>query len=212
MVKFIIVRHGESTCNQSKTYTGQTESPLTELGILQAKITGEYLYQNYKIDLVYSSDLSRAIDTAKAFTEKTGQQVIADKNLREFDLGLWAGKTFEEVDKLFPKTAKLFKKDLANSYADGGESYAQFQSRVKKAFEEIASKNDGKTVAVFTHGGVVRALYSAWNNFSADQVNSSPKFSNSSITVVEYSNGKPIFNLINYDKHLGELATQFVNP
>lgn len=72
MVKFIIVRHGYSKCNQSKTYTGQTESPLTELGILQAKITGEYLYQNYKTDLVYSSDLSRAIDTAKAFTEKTG--------------------------------------------------------------------------------------------------------------------------------------------
>ncbi len=209
MVKLIIVRHGYSECNQNKTYTGQTESPLTELGIRQAQITGEYLFQNYKIDLVYSSDLSRALDTAKAFTEKTGQPIITDKNLREFDLGLWTGKTFEEVDKLFPKTAKLFKEDLANSYAEGGESYACFKSRVKKVFEDIAIKNDGKTVAVFTHGGVVRALYCAWNNLSAQEIKLAPRFSNSSITMVEYSNGKINFTLLNYDKHLGNLVTHY---
>ena len=63
MTKLLIVRHGYSTSNVHKTFTGHIDSPLSEVGFKQAEKVSAYLNENYKVDENYSSDLSRAIDT-----------------------------------------------------------------------------------------------------------------------------------------------------
>lgn len=65
MTKLIFLRHGESEYNRIKKYAGQLDVPLSEVGKQQAIIAGSYIAKNYKIDEIYSSNLSRAIETAQ---------------------------------------------------------------------------------------------------------------------------------------------------
>ena len=69
MVKFIIVRHGYSVFNKERRFTGHVDAPLDERGIEQAKRNAEYVIANYKIDCIYSSDLSRAYHTVKPIAD-----------------------------------------------------------------------------------------------------------------------------------------------
>ena len=212
MVKLIIVRHGFSEYNRDKKYTGQSDIPLTEMGVLQAKLACDYLLANFKVDKIYSSDLSRAVDTAKPLAEKLGLEIITDARLRELDTGLWTDKTFEEVRNSFPQTSKLYRENIGRGRPDGGESYQELMMRAKNVFEEIANENEGKTIAVFTHGGVLRALYCAWNNISLDEVKNAKRFSNASTTVVEYENGKANYTLLDNTSYLDGLITEWIYP
>ena len=87
---FIIVRHGQSEANVKAYFAGRTvDSPLTELGHKQAEIMSEYVLKKYKIDAVYSSTLSRAVNTARTVADKLGLKVNEDGRLNEIDGGLW---------------------------------------------------------------------------------------------------------------------------
>lgn len=89
MTKLLFVRHGESIYNNASKFTGQKDIPLTELGEKQAEVTGKFLWENYPIDAVYSSDLSRAVNTAKPLADKLGLPIHTDPRFREIDLGEW---------------------------------------------------------------------------------------------------------------------------
>ena len=65
MVKFIVVRHGFSSSNLDKTLTGHLDAPLVEMGYKQGQAVSEYIFNNYKIDAIYSSDLIRAVQTVE---------------------------------------------------------------------------------------------------------------------------------------------------
>ena len=81
MTRLILIRHGESEYNLIRRYTGQSDIDLTDKGRLQASITGEYILANYKIDEIWSSDLRRAIDTARPIAEPLGLPIKTDKRL-----------------------------------------------------------------------------------------------------------------------------------
>ena len=65
MVKILLVRHGQSLSNDSGTITGQIDSPLSNLGLKQAELVSNYIFKNYSVNAIYSSDLTRAVDTLK---------------------------------------------------------------------------------------------------------------------------------------------------
>ena len=85
MTKLIFLRHGESEYNRIKKYAGQLDVPLSEVGKQQAIIAGSYIAKNYKIDEIYSSNLSRAIETAQPIANA----IHIDKRLSELDSGVW---------------------------------------------------------------------------------------------------------------------------
>ena len=95
----VIVRHGETDYNLTNTIQGQTDIPLNENGIKQAFLVAEHL-KGEKFTYAYSSDLSRAMMTAK--TIAPGLEIIADSRLREWHLGDWQGKTVDEINKMSP--------------------------------------------------------------------------------------------------------------
>ena len=80
--KIIIIRHGFSETNKSKKFTGQMDIGLSDVGKKQAELVSSYLYDNYKIDKIYSSDLSRAVNTIKPLADKLGTSVVTNKGLR----------------------------------------------------------------------------------------------------------------------------------
>ena len=93
-----LIRHGQTTANETGTYSGQTDVMLTELGKAQAEAIRPVLAQ-YKFDRVYSSDLTRAIDTQKlAIPEAQG---ICSPLLREMDVGSLAGQSIKAVKEKY---------------------------------------------------------------------------------------------------------------
>ena len=208
MVKFIIVRHGFSLGNKEGRFTGQLDVPLDEIGYAQAECAARYILDSFKIDVIYSSELSRAYDTAFPVAKALGLEVNKRKRLNEVDVGLWHGKLFEDVGKEFPESYALYKVSPGIFRFDGGESYAELRERVVAEFEEIARENDGKTVLVAAHGGVIRSLVAAWLDIPLERITEVPRASNASISVAEYEGGKAKFTLIGYTDHLGDKTTE----
>ncbi len=211
MVRFIIIRHGYSSANKTGRFAGTTNAPLDEIGYKQASVTAEYILKNFKIDAVYSSDLSRAYDTVKPIADAFNLKVNRMKALSEIDVGLWEGKNLEEIKKEFPKSYDMYMNNHGITDFDGGETYFDVIARSKKAIEEIAKENEGKTVVIGTHGGVIRAMQAAWSDCPLEELEKASIVSNCSVTTAEYTDYKLNFIKLSYEDHLKDLLTQWHN-
>ncbi|MBQ9922949.1 MAG: histidine phosphatase family protein [Clostridia bacterium] len=204
MVTFIIVRHGYSMYNKERRFTGQSDIPLDPVGISQAHEAAKYISENYKIDKVYSSDLSRAADTALPTAQFFGLPVIKRCDLREMDLGTWTGRLLSDVEKENPEAFEAYFKDIDVTSVRGGENHSMLITRATRAIDEIAAENDGKSIAIFTHGGVIRALHCVWQGFDANSINNVPRVPNASITVAVYNEKNADILLQSYTDHLSK--------
>lgn len=211
MVKFIIIRHGYSCANKTGRFAGATDAPLDEIGYKQAELTTEYILKNFKIDAVYSSDLSRAYETVKAIADAFDLKVNKMKALSEINVGLWEGKKLEEIEKEFPKSYDMYMNNHGITEFDGGETYFDVIIRAKKAIEEIAKENEGKTVVIGTHGGVIRAMQAAWSDCPLEELKKATIVSNCSVTTAQYAHGKLSFTELSHESHLKYLLTQWHN-
>lgn len=209
MVRFIIIRHGYSAFNKSRTFSGQYDVPLDEVGHRQARDAAEYILKNYRIDAIVSSDLSRAVDTAKPVADALSLPIVLDRELRELDTGKWTGLTFEEIQKRYPDTFTLYCNNVGYGHPDGGESYGQLIERSARAMARLAEKYEEKTVLVATHGGFIRCLRCALLGVSLDEVKDIPHVPNASITVAEYEKGKGTITLVGYADYLRDGVTEF---
>lgn len=200
MTRLLIIRHGNSLANTQGVFAGATDSPLTELGLLQAEKTAEHIARNYSVDAVYASDLRRAFDTGKAVAEKFGLTVNPTKAMREIFAGAWEGQSFDALD-LRPGY-HIWKTDIGNAACDGGESVAQLQKRVVAEVKRIARENPGKTVVIATHATPVRVLQCFCEGKSLDQMKDIPWVSNASVTELSCKDGVFTPVSIGYDAHL----------
>jgi broad specificity phosphatase PhoE len=189
-------------------YTGQVDVALTDLGLRQAARTAEYVAETYKIDAIYSSDLKRAMSTAIPLSEKLGLPVIKEPLIKEIYGGLWENKLMPEIDKLYHDDYQVYKTTIGLARCTGGESLAELQARALEGMKKIAEANDGKTVFVATHGGVLLALISAWMGLPLEKMHETPPATNSSITEVVYANGEFKIEKYSFDEHLGSLKVE----
>lgn len=95
-MRLLFVRHGITQDNLDGYYTGQTDTPLTELRERQAAAVGEYLASE-KLQVIISSDLQRARDTARAIVHYHNLPVLEDPDLREISMGEWEGLSPEQI-------------------------------------------------------------------------------------------------------------------
>ena len=91
--RIIIIRHGETDYNKNKIFQGWDDVPLNKQGLMQAKKVANRLKEE-AIDAFYSSDLSRALDTAKEIGKRISLQPTKDKRIRERNLGFFQGKKY----------------------------------------------------------------------------------------------------------------------
>ena len=101
MTKMIFVRHGQSEANLAEIFAGHTDIPLTDLGKRQAENTAQFL-KDYPIDVIYSSDLLRAMQTAEPTARMHGMEILPDERLREIYAGEWEGVTFAALMEKYP--------------------------------------------------------------------------------------------------------------
>ena len=208
MVKILIIRHGYSVTNKAKKFTGQMDVPLDEIGFEQAKSVGEYIAANYKIDKIYSSDLCRAYETARPLAQILGLEIQTDKDFREVDVGAWQGVLIEDIKIKYPEEMENYKQNPGVFKFPDGEGYFEMMERAAKKLESIAKQNNGKTIAIATHGGVVRAIRAYYEGMGAEGIKDIPMVPNASITTVIYENGKFEFAEYGFAEHLTVKVTE----
>jgi len=139
---------------------GQMNSELSELGRAQARALGKRM-RNERFDVLYSSDLLRAHQTAQAIADETGHEILPDVRLRERAFGIFEGLTHTEMKERNPEEYVLFRKRDPDYSVPGGETPRQFYERSLACFHELAARHPGARVVVVAHGLILDTLYRA---------------------------------------------------
>lgn len=174
-----LVRHGQTLFNQLGLTQGFCDSPLTSLGIKQAKTTGDYFKQaGIQFDAAYCSTLER--------TEDTLLNMYTGPYERLKDLKEWFFGTFEGAPSYLEpkhKPGQVSHEDNFVSY--GGEGVSEVQARMTNALIKIGEENKGKTAIAVSHAGSLYAFFLQWQKVGDVK----PKFSNCGILHYIYEDG-----------------------
>lgn len=154
-LELYIVRHGQSQANSSNVIQGQSSTPLSELGLRQASALAT-AFHDLAFDAVYSSDLERAMQTAQIAVPD--QTPIPCASLREWNLGVFQGLTYEEVAVRYPVEWAAFKNASIDAVVPDGESAQEITKRLVAFTEEIVAKHQSGRVLLVSHGGAIRIL------------------------------------------------------
>jgi probable phosphoglycerate mutase len=165
LTNLYLIRHGEAI---SATQGIIGNSGLSPLGILQAERLRDRLAatKEIKADILISSTLHRAYQTAQIVAPAFGLPIVLDDTIQELRPGEAEGMTIEEYKEAFGEVD--FEIDPYHPMAPGGESWADFMLRVGSALHRITHEHEGKTIVLFCHGGVIDSSFlyffqvSAW--------------------------------------------------
>ncbi|OCG49943.1 hypothetical protein A9G35_00630 [Gilliamella sp. Choc5-1] len=205
-----LIRHGQTQWNIKDQMQGSKDSPLTEQGILGAKLTGQHL-KDISFMQAYSSPQKRAVDTRNYIVNENNIAIdtfeLAD--LREMDFGLWEGKHVPTLKQDVPEF-NVYLTDPANFDAsvNQGENYADILARMKQALNTIVQNapQDSGNILVVSHGTVLRILLCVLNGgdwrLHRDE-EYFPRMLNTSISVVNYKQDD--------DQATGEFTVKFYN-
>jgi len=174
LTTLILVRHGESEWNRAGRIQGQINSPLTDLGINQAKAIREYLsgiLLNQQLE-IYTSPLDRALQTAEIIAqgiEYPSRKIIIEERLNDFNVGEISG-TFgwDKVAEIFPEQAQLRLQDPMRFHPSIGESGAEFEARLRSLLEDLM--DDGTLKLMVSHGIVNKFIRGILKNLSGKEM------------------------------------------
>ena len=205
----ILVRHGQSLGNATRTILGHTDLDLSELGYKQASAVAEYLKNNKKIDKIYSSDLKRAFNTVKTYGDMVGMEVIPSKMLREVSVGDWEGR---RVDDLIEEYGEMYTVDWSKRYGTfkfpGGEGTIAAGERFYNEIRKICLENEGKTLLIGAHAAVIRSFWSIVAGIKPEELNDALPFpTNASCSTMSFDGEDFILGEFSYDEYLSGMMS-----
>lgn len=156
-MKLLLTRHGQTDWNIAGRYQGQSDIPLNQTGWSQAEGLAKRL-STEKIHAIYSSDLSRAKDTAQAIAKFHQLEIQTDSHWRELSFGDWEGMNYKEMSAHSPNVFSKWMIDPQHTSTPNGETLYELSKRVTSAFDEIKNKHKDQTVLVVSHSGALQAL------------------------------------------------------
>ncbi|WP_449374451.1 histidine phosphatase family protein [Arthrobacter psychrolactophilus] len=186
MTVFYLVRHGETVWHSENRYAGTTDVSMTPLGYEQAERLGRWAAMS-KPNVVYSSDLSRAIATAEPAATNLGTETVVDARLREVDFGRAEGLTRIDMSRNFPDELAAFMANPATSPLPNGELGSVAVERAVGALVEIAAARPEDSVLVVMHTTLMRLLLCHMLGVSLDKYRTIfPEVINAAITEVRF--------------------------
>ena len=188
-MRIILVRHGKTDMNAAKIIQGHLDGKLIEEGKEQARKAAAWL-RHEKIDVIYSSDLSRARETAEIIAREHGLSVITDRRLRERNWGEAQGKPRHVLSKLISR----------GEMPSGAETDRELVERVKSFVDEMMERHNG-TVAIVSHGGTLRALKKVITN-DPRKIEDIERHSNTGITIIDVDELGHTIRVLNSTEHL----------
>ena len=192
--------------NNLKFFTGQSDIELTDIGREQARLCGEFFKEYKGIDAIYSSDLSRAYDTAIEVGRALSLEVKKDAELREIFAGEWEMMPFVKIEEKYPAEYAVWKNDIGRANPTSGESVFSMATRVEGAIRRIAAEHDEGCVVIVTHATPIRAICTLSEGLDLSEMGRVSWVSNASISIFDFDGN---FKLVekNITSHLGSLKT-----
>jgi alpha-ribazole phosphatase len=152
-----LIRHGQVAGHDQPRYNGQTDVALTDVGVEQYHLLKERL-SDTKISACYTSDLSRCVTGAGIICSQYGIVPVQRQELRELNIGVWEGLTWQEIQTAWPEEWHARLKDLVNHRVPCGENLLDVQARVMPVIREVLERHAGQEILVVGHGGVNRII------------------------------------------------------
>ncbi|MBI4368534.1 MAG: alpha-ribazole phosphatase [Candidatus Omnitrophica bacterium] len=204
-MKLILVRHGETEWVREGRYQGSTDVPLNRRGLRQARAVARRL-QKEKPIAVYSSELTRARETAKLIASACRKSVFVDKRLNEVSFGSWEGKSHRDVGLRFPELARRWYQAKWSSRPPKGESLQSLDLRISRFLKELLEKyrDEDKTCVIVTHGGPIR-MFLIHILKVMPEVFWTFRIDPASISVIHFGKGNREISLLNGQAHLNGL-------
>ncbi|MGM9662999.1 MAG: histidine phosphatase family protein [Oscillospiraceae bacterium] len=205
MTRVYLVRHAEAEGNLFRRAQGQFNGMITALGRRQI----EALRQRFlpiPVEAVYTSDLLRTRLTAAAIAEPKGLPLRPDKQLREFSIGQWEDVPWAEWQERDSASMTAFN-TLDHFSAPGSETPEQVRDRITAAFWRIVGENEGKTIAIVSHGMAMRILLGTLQGLSFPEMRTTAHSDNTAVSLVEVEGGKARVVFRDDNSHLGPLST-----
>lgn len=187
--RITLLRHGQTPWNQDGRWQGHAVVPLNENGRSQAHIAGQYLANvQFDVDVIYSSDLPRASETAQIIASYLKHPINYDRRLREMDAGQWQGLTVDQIKAWDPEGFEFMMSDPANNQRPDGESYLDQEIRAFDAVRDLLDKYPDKHIMIVTHEETIASVLRAAVNMEIPLSCLVPGsyIPNTSLTEIEY--------------------------
>ncbi|KLO21654.1 MULTISPECIES: histidine phosphatase family protein [unclassified Marinitoga] len=195
-MKIYFVRHGMTNWNLQKKWQGNVDTTLNDVGLKQAENLG-IRFKKEDYDIVYSSPLKRAYQTAVKIADNIKSKPIIIEDFKEARVKLWNGYSITEVKEKFPEEFKLWSEDPW-AFVNGVESLAEVQQRSVKALKKIISENSvDKNIVIVSHALLIKTLICWILNLNLNQ-HRNFMLDNASVSIVEYNENK--FRLLNLNE------------
>ena len=187
--ELILVRHGESNYNRDRRWQGQSQDALlSDLGWRQADCAASALSASGAAAL-FSSDLTRAMQTAVAVAHATGLPIVPDVRLREIDAGDWTNRLSDEVQREQPDRVRAWNEAPASTTIPGGESLVEAQRRILAFVAERIPRFAGKSVIIAIHGAILQTLMAAAERIPLEQLWLPTPAANGAIVRIAWTDG-----------------------
>jgi len=203
MTTIYLVRHCEAEGNVKRIFQGKVNCDVTEIGQKQLDKLSER-FSDIHLDAIYTSPLIRAQKTAFAVRGKRDIDVQICNDLIEVYGGVLDGKPFFESFSKDPVLCDVWDNHPQDFAPENGETMRNAYDRIYNAVKEIAEENPNKTVAIASHGGVIRCLMSRLVFGTIDKLKDIPWAENTSVALLQYENGEFTLKFKNDHSHLTE--------
>lgn len=203
VTKIYLIRHCQSMGNLDHRFQGRFDADISPEGAKQLELLG-LRFRNEKLDGVYSSPLTRARKTAEAVAKYHNMEVIGNPGFLEMDVGEMENLRLSEVAERFPEVARDWDDAPERCAFPGGETMGQVYERVNAALDRLIEENQGKTIAIATHGGALRNIYTRICFGNLREIGKSQVFDNTSVSLLEAENGLLRWSYVNDLSHLPE--------
>ncbi|WP_119067129.1 histidine phosphatase family protein [Rubrobacter indicoceani] len=207
MRRLYLVRHAPANWPEARPcYRGSSDVPLSEAGRAEARQLARRLGKD--VGRIYTSDLARARQTARAAADRTGAGVSVVRGLGEMDFGAWEGRSHAE---LLADGCPVYRRWLDKPFEvapPGGEGFGEFCRRVRAAFRSVMEAEPERegTVVLVGHGGSLRVILTDLLGMPKE-MHFRLRVDHSSLSIVEWSGPVPVLCGLNDVSHLARRAS-----
>lgn len=211
-----LVRHGETPGNRLRRYQVY-DTPLSDEGREQARLVAARLAEEGPFAALYSSDLARTRETARAIGAAVGLEPVLEPRLRELDSGDWKGSMYDDIETRYPghRERWIAGGGLERMPGAEGESTTDVHDRVTAAFDDIVARHPGEQVIAVSHGWALAILLAAIHEWGYAEAFRDQRIAlgNTSVTIVEVDTaGARRCALLNCTRHLPVLTSNEGSP
>lgn len=202
MTKIYLVRHAEAEGNLFLRCQGHIDTRVTPRGEKQIAAL-KARFADIPLDACYSSDLKRACQTAQALCEDRGLILSADKRFREVNFGPLEDMPYGQIERELPGALAAFTADSCHCDLEGMESFAESVTRFLAAMDQLAERHEGKSIAIASHGSILRNVLIALF-YGPENQGAAGHSDNTAVSLLEYENGTYRLIYANDNSHLDE--------